>query len=661
MYLRYFVPALFLVFASVTYHTTAQNSSSNVMLPQSFPNTLHLQNTPDSSNQRYLSVFSDLGAWFGYALPSNDKKQSWGAFSGPMLVGSGNTWLAAALAVPQFYLNNASNPLQYSQSTTQSFISYPGHLYQSYQFEQVTIEMRLIFTSANSTLTQITLHNTGSKTQTIRYNWQFQALYPHEKTLLKHKQIHQTSLYFTNNWQYEHYSLNKQKFKVKANGSQTFYSFQTLIQDSSKTEHTSLTTAQKQLENGQQAFQKNTQRWQNYLQQLLDTPTKQSLIYQNGLVKCLQTLVSNWKVAHNGLPIEGVIPSYAPGYFHGFWAWDSWKHAVALAPLMPNLAKNQVLAMLHFQDKHGMVADCVFADSLENNWRNTKPPLAAWAVAQIYKHTHDTAFVKMVYPHLKQYHQWWYKHRDHNSNGLCEYGSTDGTLIAAAWESGMDNAVRFDEAKIVQNNSQAWSLTQESVDLNSYLYAEKNYLSQLCQIQGFTQESEMYLLEAQKLQKAIQQYMYDPETRYFYDIDLYTQKPIKSQQGPEAWIALWAGVANQEQAQGVRDVILDSLHFNTLVPCPTLSAAHVKFNPQKGYWRGPVWLDQAYFAIKGLHNYGFKEDADQLKHKLLHNTQGFLNSSQAIHENYHPITGKALNVPHFSWSAAHFMLLLRQQ
>ena len=47
---------------------------------------------------------------------------------------------------------------------------------------------------------------------------------------------------------------------------------------------------------------------------------------------------------------------------------------------------------------------------------------------------------------LKQYHNWWYRDRDHDQDGICEYGSTDGSLIAAMWESGMDNAVRFDDA-----------------------------------------------------------------------------------------------------------------------------------------------------------------------------------------------------------------------
>lgn len=69
--------------------------------------------------------------------------------------------------------------------------------------------------------------------------------------------------------------------------------------------------------------------------------------------------------------------------------------------------------------------------------------------------------------------------RDHDGDGLCEFGSTDGSLIAAKWESGMDNAIRFDDSKILKNSEGAFSLNQESVDLNAYLYAEKEYLSKL--------------------------------------------------------------------------------------------------------------------------------------------------------------------------------------
>ena len=93
----------------------------------------------------------------------------------------------------------------------------------------------------------------------------------------------------------------------------------------------------------------------------------------------------------------------------------------------------------------------IYTDKSENNWRDTKPPLAGWAVWRIYEKTRDKVFLEEMYSKLVQYHKWWYTYRDHDQNGLCEYGSTDGTLEAAGWESGMDNAVRFDDARMMQN------------------------------------------------------------------------------------------------------------------------------------------------------------------------------------------------------------------
>lgn len=74
--------------------------------------------------------------------------------------------------------------------------------------------------------------------------------------------------------------------------------------------------------------------------------------------------------------------------------------------------------MFDFQNEAGMVADCIYFDSVENNWCDTKAPLAAWAVCKIWEATADTAFVSEMYPRLVKYHYWWYTNRDSNIAGL---------------------------------------------------------------------------------------------------------------------------------------------------------------------------------------------------------------------------------------------------
>ena len=101
--------------------------------------------------------------------------------------------------------------------------------------------------------------------------------------------------------------------------------------------------------------------------------------------------------------------------------------------------------------------------------------------------------------------------------------------------------------------------------------------------------------------------------------------------------------------------MLDPEVFRTHVPFPTVAADHPEFSD--GYWRGLVWLDQVGFAIEGLRKYGFTEDADELTAQVLANLEGAAVPGQPLYENYHPLTGEGRNVRHFSWTAAHLLLM----
>ena len=384
-----------------------------------------------------------------------------------------------------------------------------------------------------------------------------------------------------------------------------------------------------------------------------------SAAHQKIAVKCLQTLNGNWRSPAGALKYDGLFPSYNYEWFNGFWSWDSWKHAVAIAQYDTELAQNQILAMYDFQDEMGMIADCVYRDNIieEHNWRDTKPPLSAWAAWEVFQYSKDEKFLKNLFPKIEKYHNWWYKYRDVDQNGLCEYGSTDGSLIAAKWESGMDNAVRFDDTKMIKNGLQGGSMNRESVDLNAYLYAEKQYLAKIATRLGEKEKALDYEKAATALQQTIHDFFYDKESGWYFDVDLETKQQLKVF-GAEGWIPLWAKLATPEQAEKMKRVMMDTTKFAVYIPFPTLAANHPKFKPDGGYWRGPVWLDQAWFAITGLKNYGYEKEAIQFSHHLFDRLEGLKNEDLPIRENYHPLTGAGLESNHFSWSAAHLLMLL---
>ncbi|MDW7681975.1 MAG: trehalase family glycosidase, partial [bacterium] len=508
-----------------------------------------------------------------------------GGFPGPFRFTEGR-WLSRSLV--QFKLLNADDLSEIDLKTARKkkIVFYPGRLHQYFQTEKLELQLDLWYLTGNTALIRAAIKNISTDVISVIPQWQGSTFANDLQFTLEHDRLRldltdQERFYLhpisrssiTTDYELESnsYRIRKIPINLPLNLPLFNYFVVTHIVEG-KELFSEIDNIREMLRQPNQAFQQNVHRWNHFLHQIFQATSlkDQRSNYRYVAVKSLLTLVNNWRKPYRGLRHGGLFPSSAAPYFFGFWAWDSWKHAVALTQFAPEIAKDQIRAMFDYQDESGMVADCIFADAAANNWRNTKPPLAAWAVFNVYEADRDTAFLKEMFPRLKRYHAWWYQHRDHDGNGLCEYGSTDGSIEAAAWESGMDNAARFDAAIMLKNHPGAYSMDQESVDLNSFLFAEKKYLAKIAAVLQKNDEAGELLREAEELQIKIQKMMYDESTGYFYDIKLQTKEPILIQ-GPEGWIPLWAGVASAEQAETARGILIDPSKFATFVPFPTLA------------------------------------------------------------------------------------------
>ncbi len=638
-----------------------KKSISAGFTPADFPNVLEIRNVPATSDDWDAFCHSDQGAWFGFGLPPENMPELIGAFTGPFLMSEGS-WLAASIL--QLNLSdNKGHKLDLSKCTNFSANYFPGRLQQSYSYNELKIIQELIFTDSVTALSRMEIINKARSRVEIKPGWSGNifnnsAGFKHQSgsviVPVSKSEVFRIQFPADVNPQVEtddsiYTAIYDKPLIIEAgNKVQTFVTL-TLIPNEAR----NYTYSQEEVDN---AFQANQQRWAKYLESALKTsaPWQGKPEYRQVAVKAVMTLINNWKSARGDLHYGGLFPSYAVWYFNGFWAWDSWKHAVALATFAPEIARDQIRVMFDWQDDAGMVPDVIYADKSENNNRDTKPPLAAWAVWAVYNSDGDRNFLREMYPLLKKYHRWWYENRDVNDNGLCEYGSTDGTIEAARWESGMDNAIRFDSTKMLKSGPTAWSMDQESVDLNAYLFADKNYLAKIAASLGHDKESENWQAEATELQSIVQNNMYDPHSGYFHDIKLETGRSILPF-GPEGWIPLWSELAAADQAGTVLNVMRDTTRFATYLPFPTVAADSREFS--QGYWRGPVWLDQVYFAVTAFNNYGFSREAEAYTKQLFTNAEGLMNSHEPIRENYWPLDGKGMRVNHFSWSAAHILLL----
>lgn len=604
-----------------------------------YDNIFDISYTPNNEN-RATGWFTDAGSWMGFTIPQND---SWiNGFCGPYSLDMNRRqWMAKSAVSVSF---EGSNEVFSTDSTNY----FPGEVFISANSSIGNISQRLNFIdSSNAILCVKTDSNTPLTFTGIEWSEDIEVATNRNSVIARHPSGESVVITFNTDVALE-------------NGNNNYIATTKASQNQEQYVVISFFTSEKEMSVGMQRglhilndyknfLLKNEKRWDEYLIGVLRTDMKPE--YDRIAVKAMTTLMSNWRTRRGGLLHEGIVPSHAVGYFVGFWAWDSWRFSAALAQINPELAKNNIRALFDYQQEDGMIIDCIYTDPSENNNRDSKPPLISWAVNEIFVHNNDTAFVREMFPQLMSYYKWWYNKRDHNANGMCEYGSTDGTLEAAAWESGMDNAIRFDDVTMLKNepHADAWSMNQESVDLNSYLAYEAKLLQNFANIIGAE-------FDATDYSEFVAEYFFDDENNFFFDKRI-SDNSFVTEYGCEAYTPLWTKVATAEQVEKMLPILQDTSKFSTFIPFPTVAADNPKYNP-KGYWRGPIWLDQTYFAIRGLRNYGYDKLADEYTIQTFDRLQG-LKEDAPIHENYGTHTGERLKAPHFSWAASHLIMLYK--
>ncbi|RLV60790.1 cell wall anchor protein [Parashewanella curva] len=674
--------------------------------------------TRDSNrNLSIPAVYIDQGAWHGFHLP---EPQDYGSFPGPMVIAQEySVYLSNNLQ--KFVIEDAQSgkKLDFQTAKEIEVYSQPDGLYQRFQWDDLHLTLSLHFIDSRTAGIRTQLHNVTDTSQSWRLRWQGKPFSRHSKIndhqLIKDRTVNNQQVVWQLNdsnrrWQL---LLDDARYRVVFPPHVNLDAVDELGYQAVTT-ITLAPKAQQTLMNVQQYFHHNdeTERfpviewsklsdrleahrlnWQNKLKDIPSTSMGKMA------AKAMLTLTHNWRSKAGAITHDSVTPSVSFTWFNGVWAWDSWKQAVALARFDPVLAKSNIRAMFAYQfqkddavrpQDHGNLPDAIFYNKSPErgghggNWneRNGKPPLATWAVWQVYLQDGDKAFLKEMYPKLVAYHQWWYRNRDHNRNGLVEYGANlhplhqehqkpkrKAIIQASAWESGMDNAPRFDDSEDLniwvnkdKNGSPiGYSLSQESVDLNAYLYAEKRLLAEISQKLGLGNTSKQWQKQASKLGQKIRTQFWDADTQFFYDRRYHNNTSyllIKQGKGVEGWLPLWAKVASTEQAKQLIKVNLTPTRFGTKIPFPTVSADSPHFAPSR-YWRGPVWLDQSYFALVGLNNYGHHKQAQRLAKQLVTHGQGIVGHG-VIRENYHPLTGGGLHANNFSWSASVILLMYHQ-
>ena len=317
--------------------------------------------------------------------------------------------------------------------------------------------------------------------------------------------------------------------------------------------------------------------------------------------------------------------------FYGIWNWDSAFHAMGVSRWDAELAKESVLGFLQFQREDGLLPDVIFEDNTIVSSFG-KPPVFAWAAEIIYKRDRDIEFLRKIYPCLVKNEEYWQKNRCYE--GLFYYGADDKDkedyLMRVKYESGWDNSVRWDKGI-----TEYWA-----IDLNCYMVMFYRSLSFISSELGFEKENKKWNAKEKTLVSLIDQKLWDGKKGYYADVNKFTMESSEVL-SPASFMPLYIQIASGLQAKAMDNIAEEKFECKM----PTVSFDNEEYTDIE-YWRGPTWLNVAYFAAKGLKNYGF-DTADKIKESILDMCH---REKRGIYENYDSKSGKGLCCDHFSWS-----------
>jgi len=320
------------------------------------------------------------------------------------------------------------------------------------------------------------------------------------------------------------------------------------------------------------------------------------------------------------------------GWGHGGQVFHESISMLAYAFIDPQSAMNSQRVFAERQHPNGYInyRTGPYLDEVieEKGQLTSSAPWYAWLNWEVFKITHDTAFIREMYQSSKRFYNFYTSNRDTDHDGLCEWGGE------AVLESVRDGLVAvWDQV--------GYPSEFESLDLNCMLVMEAKSLEKMASVLHLKDEALQWKKDYTKRSQLINKTFWDPVNHFYYNVDKrthtfsYKKKDDLKRDEIIGFLPLWAGIADRRQARYLVKHLRDTASFWRRYGVPSLSAADPYYNP-RGYWNGPVWVQWDYLIERGLLDYGYHKVAKELVNKVSDNMKEVLKSNHELWEFYDP-------------------------
>lgn len=411
----------------------------------------------------------------------------------------------------------------------------------------------------------------------------------------------------------------------------------------------------------------------------------------------------------------GTATRPGPLYPHQ-WSWDSAAIAMGRAPWDQDGAERELRSLFAAQWSDGLLPHIVFTDSDRyfpgpEFWQTERsphapadartsgivqPPIHATAAWRVYLKAEDreraTIFLRDLYPGLAAWHEYLYRDRQRDGDGLAE--------VWHPWESGMDNSPAWDEAlarirltpadvpayrrvdvdistdpegrpsdaeydryaylvQVLREHDydsarlrDATPFAMQPVLFNSLLVQSGRDLARIARVLG--EDGARHAAQADATAAGLDK-LWDERAQTYLDWDVLGGRPVRRRTAA-GFAPLYAGVPSPQRAQQMLDRLpaFQAPLDDGLVAIPTIAPDEPDFEPGL-YWRGPVWPIFQWVVHHGARRYGREDLARELRETTLRLTR-----RSGFWEHYSPLTGDGQGDPGFSWTAGLVLDLVEQ-
>jgi alpha,alpha-trehalase len=361
------------------------------------------------------------------------------------------------------------------------------------------------------------------------------------------------------------------------------------------------------------------------------------------------------KQLHLGLPNKFVAPNDAIFKKDQFY-WDS--YFIILGLVKSNkafLAQGMVDNFIYLFKRFGIMP-------MRNRYYNlgtSQIPFLTSMALEIYEHTKDLLWLKKVANIAEmELRNYWMNDKLTEKHivykGLSRYCDHYITHLGAEHESGWDMTSRFSDR----------CLDYLPIDLNTCLYKYEMDLSEIFSLLKNHDKHKYYSEQALSRKNTVMELMWNSEMNFFYDFNklLEVQSAFLSVAG---FYPLWANMATKKQAEQIVQYTLPLLENNGGIS-NTQSNNLSKYIKQHDYPNG--WPHQQWIVIRGLLNYGYKNEAERIAKKWLDMNHDLFLSTGKFWEKHNVVT-KDVGVFNpdryptqsgFGWTNAVFVRLINE-